>query len=82
MVLAVFGALGACSSSGKPTTPTALATKVIGVEGGSLQATDGHATVTIPAGALATPVKVTLEPAATAPTGAVGTAWQLGPDGH
>jgi hypothetical protein len=81
LLLVVSAALGACSSGGKPTTMTPVATKVIGAQGGALQASDGHATVTIPAGALTTPVKVTLEPAATAPMGAVGTAWQFGPDG-
>ncbi|HVU49637.1 MAG TPA: hypothetical protein VHL80_03060 [Polyangia bacterium] len=80
LVLASIGALGACSSGGKP-TPTPLATKVIGAEGGTLQATGGGATVTIPAGALTAPVKVTLEPAPTAPDGVVGAAWQLGPEG-
>jgi hypothetical protein len=79
VALVLVGGL-ACSSGGKPPMAT-LATKVIGAEGGSLQATGGGATVTIPAGALATPVKVTLEPAPMAPSGVVGAAWQFGPEG-
>jgi hypothetical protein len=82
ILLAVAGGLGACSS-GSPSAgpPTAPAAKVIGTQGGTLQATDGHAAVTIPAGALAASVNVTVAAAPSAPTGAVGTAWSFGPDG-
>jgi hypothetical protein len=83
MVLALGCALGACSASKQPPAPepSASNSKVIGSEGGSLQASDGHATVTIPAGALASPVNVTLDPAPSAPAGVVGAAWSLGPEG-
>jgi hypothetical protein len=81
VVLAVISALGACSSGGKAPATMPTASKIIGAQGGTLQATDGHATVTIPAGALAAPVTLTLAPAPSAPTGTVGAAWSFGPDG-
>src|SRR5262245_59775724 len=80
-VLALAGALGACSSSDVPPVAEPSGSKVIGAEGGTLQAKDGHARVTIPAGALAAPVNITLAPAPTAPTGVIGAAWSLEPEG-
>ena len=80
-MVALTSALGACSSSEAPTAAEPAGSKVIGPEGGSLQARDGRATVTIPAGALAAPVNITLAPAPTAPAGVVGAAWSLEPEG-
>ncbi|PKN54846.1 MAG: hypothetical protein CVU56_24420 [Deltaproteobacteria bacterium HGW-Deltaproteobacteria-14] len=71
--------LAACTSSGNKVGDVATTSAAIGPEGGALTA--GGVQVTIPAGALATTVTITVEVAVGAPAGAVGAAVELGPNG-
>jgi hypothetical protein len=59
----------------------AVATQSIGAAGGTLTSTDGTVTITVPAGALATPTDITIQPVTPQSPGAVGTAYRLGPEG-
>jgi hypothetical protein len=79
-ILAVFmgGLLTACaggSDGGGGNLPG------IGAAGGVVVSQDGRARVTIPAGALAQPTVVTVEPATNQPSGNIGPSYEFGPDG-
>lgn len=83
-----FGLLFAvthCSSSdaSSPAAPvvTAPASKVVGASGGSISSADGNVDLVIPAGALASDVTITIQPATSPGTGSIGTVYDFGPDG-
>jgi hypothetical protein len=78
-VLTVLLALmGACEGNDEAARPLAQAS--IGADGGALAA--GGASVTVPEGALAEPVTLSVEEATDAPAGAFGTAYEFLPDGQ
>ena len=49
--------------------------------GGTVKSSDGSVTVTVPPGAVTANVAVTLRPASSVPPGAIGTAYEIGPEG-
>ena len=62
-----------------PSSPPASAT--IGPAGGSIRSTDGVVTLRIPAGALSTPVAISLAQASNDAPGGVGSGYDISPDG-
>ena len=60
-----------------------ISTTTIGPDGGVAESVDGNFSVTFPPGALATPTDITIETLEvdSVPGGAVGNAYELGPDG-
>jgi hypothetical protein len=64
-----------------PSSDVAPVQLTIGATGGKLVSGDGAVTLDIPAGALAADVTFTIAPATSAPSGAVGTVWEIGPSG-
>jgi alpha-tubulin suppressor-like RCC1 family protein len=79
MVLGVLFVLAGCSGEGSDGGSASEGT-VIGSGGGTVTSQDGKASVTIPAGALASNRSITVEPLANPPAGAIA-AFDLGPDG-
>jgi len=79
MVLLAGGTGISCGTSSGVGPPAAGVP--VGPAGGSATSVDGLATVTVPAGALDTTLAITVAPAAGAPIGAAGPAYDYGPDG-
>ena len=68
------------TAQGTPTAGAVSAT--IGPGGGTLSAADGKLVVTIPAGALAGPTTIGIQPITNFAPGAIGSAYRLTPDGQ
>ena len=94
VLAAVAGSVGACSNSngseptdaGRPSADATVsadsgASAVIGTSGGTLVSSDGRVAVSVPAGALKSAVKLTIERAANPPAGAIAPVYDLEPDG-
>jgi hypothetical protein len=81
--LAAAAQLLACGGGSSSTPPAPLPHTSVAVPAatGGTVTLSGGAAVQIPAGALATDTTVTVQQLATAPTGAVGAAYDLGPSG-
>ena len=67
------------TAAGTPTGSAATAT--IGPSGGVLASADGRLQLTVPAGALAAPAALSIQPITNLAWGGVGAAYRLGPDG-
>ena len=79
-MVVLAGASGvSCGSSGGAGGP--VTNSMIGPQGGSAASVDGGARVTVPVGALTTDLAITVGPAAAAPLGAAGPAFDFGPNG-
>jgi hypothetical protein len=78
VTLSIAGLLAsaACSASRSTQGPV-----VIGAKGGTVTSSDGAATLTIPPGALATDVSITINAAIGAPPGFLGQAYDIEPSG-
>ena len=63
------------------TSTGAAETTNVGTDGGTLLSSDGRFEVTLPAGALAAPTDLTLEPLENQALGGVGAAYRIGPEG-
>lgn len=75
-----------CSSTtpdgdGGSGTPATRVSVTLGPDGGEATSKDAHLSVDVPAGALTESVELTIEVADSAPTGGVGTAYEIGPSG-
>lgn len=57
------------------------APQIIGGAGGTARSGDGRLSMTLPAGAVASDLGITVQAMAAAPAGAVGTAFEIGPSG-
>lgn len=73
-----------CSQDSKPASVSAgtdVASATLGPEGGELTSKDGRLLVHVPPGALSAPLTLSVAPAASSPTGALGPAYDLMPHG-
>jgi hypothetical protein len=68
-------------SSGSSQHPPTQTTSVVGASGGTAASSDGTMTLSVPSGALASNVALTVSPATTSVPGIVGAAWVVGPAG-
>ena len=75
LTLAAVATFTSCKTSG----PSASST--IGTAGGTVTSTDGLATLTISPGALSADTAITIAPATSVPSGAIGTAYDIAPTG-
>lgn len=58
-----------------------MASKTIDEQGGTLESPDGNLMLTIPRETLANPIEVSIQVSFDPPAGAIGTVYELGPDG-
>jgi hypothetical protein len=83
-LLAALTALASCTAKDEASAGddgNDVHTVVMGPAGGEAQSADGALTLSIPAGALASPVALTFEETTDVPAGAIGKSYRLGPDG-
>jgi hypothetical protein len=78
--------LATCTSSNRATsgsgsTMLEASARTIGASGGTVTSSDGALTLTVPAGALSNSVPITINVAASAPSGFLGKAYDIGPTG-
>jgi hypothetical protein len=64
-----------------PSSDVPTVQMAVGPTGGTITSADGRVSLEIPAGALAASTTFSIGPASSAPAGAVGTVWEIGPTG-